>query len=202
MNSDRAAAAATLWNERIIISGGWITKSTVTNTMECFNPNDNCSINLFNMPQPLGGHSLISYKNKLIVMGRRHEDAVQNTVWEVEPSRDKTLRSLFLQSDHTRRSGFKKLSWWWPLKSKQEDIKWKSLESMKYPSYLFPGIVLDNEIYAIGGWQRADLPDLSRVEIFDGERWRDGPDLPYTWSCMSAVIIPQQLADRLYNYNP
>ena len=169
METVRSWAATALWNDKIIISGGWSAEKTIIKTSECFDLEDSCWIDFPDMPTITGAHSLVTYKNKLILIGGGSKEAY-NTVWELDPV--------------------------------QKNAEWKPLPLMKYPSYQFPGIVLDNEIYAVGGQQGVNLPHLSRVEIFDGERWRDGPSLPYTWCLMSSVIIPQHFADRLCAYKP
>ena len=162
MKHARLFAAATLWNNKIIICGGRNEEFTITKTAECYNPEDNRWTELTPSPKPLSGHSLVTYENKLILFG-----GWSDAVWELDPQ--------------------------------ESNAKWKSLSPMKYPSAYFAGIIIDQEIYAIGGSQNKDL-DLSRVEIFDGERWRDGAALPFTWADMSSVIIPQTLADRLSQY--
>ena len=80
-----------------------------------------------------------------------------------------------------------------PLKEKE---KWNPVASMRYPRSQFAGIVLDNEIYAIGGRDQA-YSDISQFEIFNGNSWRNGPSLPYKCCGSSSVIIPQHFADLL-----
>ena len=170
MKHARSDAAAAVWNNKIMICGGWIEEYTFTNhftitkTAECYNPGDNSWIEYPSLPEPIGAHSLVTYENKLIQFGGGNGDKETNAVWELDPQ--------------------------------VSNSKWKSLPPMKYPSAYFAGKILDQEIYAIGGWRKG-ASNLRRVEIFYGKRWRNGAALPYTWSSMSSVIISQTLADRL-----
>ena len=166
MKETRSHAAATLWNNKIIICGGWIEYYTPTNSAECYNPEDNSWTEFPSLPEPLSGHSLVTYENKLILFGGKSKETT-NAVWELDPQ--------------------------------ESNPTWKPLEPMKYPSDHVAGIILNQEIYAIGGEQK-EYFSLSRVEIFDGKRWRDGAALPYSWAFMSSVIIPPTLADRLSQY--
>ena len=153
-----------------IIICGGSIDDTTVTGAEYYNPGDNRWIECTDLPTAIGAHSLVTYENKFILFGGGTNE-VTNAVWELDPQ--------------------------------ESNSKWKSLPPLKYPSACFAGIILDQEIYAIGGLQKVDLVLyilLSRVEIFDGERWRDGAALPYTWSFMSSVIIPQTLSDRLCHY--
>ena len=167
MKYARSSAAAAVWNNKIIICGGFIGLFNVTDTAECYNPEDNSWNEFTHLPTPLWGHSFVTYENNFILFGGWVGKEATNAVWQLDPQ--------------------------------ESNSTWKPLEPMKYPSAYFAGKIFDQEIYAIGGYQKKDL-DLSRVEIFDGERWRDGAALPYNWYHMSSVIIPPTLADRLSQY--
>ena len=78
----------------------------------------------------------------------------------------------------------------------EANATWKPSSFMKIPAVGFPAVVLDMEIFAIGGLYQS-YQDLSRVEIFDGKNWRDGPPLPYESRNMPALSIPQHFADLL-----
>lgn len=89
----------------------------------------------------------------------------------------------------------------WRIDPRRPNAKWMGLPSMLHISVYLTGIVFDKEIYAIGGRESYAL-DLCGVDIFDGERWRRGPFLPFQWCRMSSVIVPQSFADRLCFYKP
>ena len=86
-----------------------------------------------------------------------------------------------------------------PVFAMQKGGKWMALPPKKYPCGWFSGIAFNGEIYAIGGREESGS-DHPRVELFDGERWRDGPSLPFICYQPSCIIISQQVADRLCTY--
>ena len=69
MKYARAGASAAIWNGKVIICGGSDGCDEILNTVECFDPESSQWTLLTDMPTPLFGHSLVSYKNKLVVMG-------------------------------------------------------------------------------------------------------------------------------------
>ena len=164
MQCSREQAAATGWKDKIYICGGVTDGGVLTNRVECFDSQNERWILLPDVPTWCCGHTLVSYRNKLILMGGHDGRQECDTVWELDPQ--------------------------------QSNAGWKQLPSMKYRSYFFAGIVLEKDVYAIGGIHTKNQP-LSRVEIFDGERWREGPSLPNSWINIVAVIIPQHFADHL-----
>lgn len=166
MKYPRYSSAATLWNDRIFICGGW-TDGSLVKVVECFNPEDGSWIEFTNAPTLLGGLSLISYGNKLVLMGGTSGGAHLNTVWELELL--------------------------------QPNAQWKRLPAMKYGCIWLGAITLDSQIYAMGGSKKIGT-DTDRVEIFDGERWRNAPALPDKWCNMSSMIIPQSFAETLSHY--
>lgn len=78
---------------------------------------------------------------------------------------------------------------------------WKQLPSMKEGSIELAASVLDGNVYVMGGWTAYgfDVKKLSRVEIFDGNNWRNGPEFPTGCPDIISVVIPQTLADTLCN---
>lgn len=75
--------------------------------------------------------------------------------------------------------------------------KWKQLPPLKYACTQLSGITIDEEIFAIGGYDEDGLP-IQSVQIFNRTTWQDGPSLPYTGYHPFALIIPEYLALRLY----
>lgn len=71
MKYPRTRAAATVWNEKIFISGG---KGTgylceFLKSVECFDPESGVWTELADMPAPLHDHCLLTWRNKLVIMG-------------------------------------------------------------------------------------------------------------------------------------
>ena len=89
METVRAWAATALWNDKIIISGGLDSETTGTKTMEYFDPEVGCWVEFPNMPTHIGGHSLVTYRNKLILIGGAGK-GTYNTVWELDPLQSNT----------------------------------------------------------------------------------------------------------------
>ena len=76
----------------------------------------------------------------------------------------------------------------------EERTGWIELPSMNCPRSGSSVVVINNQMFVIGGKRRRE------VEIFDGESWRDGPVLPYACSEMCTIVIPQHFSDILCNY--
>lgn len=78
----------------------------------------------------------------------------------------------------------------------EENGQWRKLAPMSHGCAYFAGLVLDEDIYVIGG--RDETGYTSRVQIFNGNEWRDGPTLPSECRRPSAVVIPQRLFPNRY----
>lgn len=161
----RSFGAAAVWNGKVIICGGRGCSNVILSSVECFDPQLGLWSEWEKLPSPRSGHSLVSYHNRLILMGGYIEDlqAADSVLELVRPTRNEN---------------------------------WKKTSTMKLAAVGFPGIVLDYEIFAIGGLYNG-REDLNQVEIYDGNQWRNGPRLPYEARNMPAFIIPQHYADLL-----
>ncbi|KAM9361216.1 kelch repeat and BTB domain-containing protein 12 [Symphorus nematophorus] len=113
------------------------------------------------LPLPLAYHSVVRMKDRLYVMGGR---TPQSYRMDDEPDR---LSNRLLEYDPNTN-------------------KWTELGPMKYSKYRCSAVVLNGEIYAMGGigCEGVDRGQsrhcLNAVEIYnpDGDYWRDGPPLP------------------------
>ncbi|KAM9859523.1 kelch repeat and BTB domain-containing protein 12 [Aulostomus maculatus] len=113
------------------------------------------------LPMPLAYHSVVRMKDRLYVIGGR---TPQSYRLDDEPDR---LSNRLLEYDPNAN-------------------KWTELGPMKYSKYRCSAVVLNNEIFVMGGigCEGADRGQsrhcLDAVEIYnpDGDFWRDGPPLP------------------------
>ncbi|XP_003973349.1 kelch repeat and BTB domain-containing protein 12 isoform X2 [Takifugu rubripes] len=113
------------------------------------------------LPLPLAFHSVVRMNDRLYVMGGR---TPQTFSMEDEP--DRLSNRLLEYNPHTN--------------------MWKELAPMKYSKYRCCAVVLNNEIFVMGGigCEGGDRGQsrhcLDAVEIYnpDGDFWRDGPRLP------------------------
>ncbi|XP_056130077.1 kelch repeat and BTB domain-containing protein 12 [Lampris incognitus] len=113
------------------------------------------------LPMPLAYHSVVTLKGRLYVMGGR---TPQSHRMDDEPDH---LSNRLLEYDPDKN-------------------KWTELGPMKYSKYRCSTVVLNGEIYVIGGigCEGMDRGQSRRcldvVEIYnpDGDYWRDGPPLP------------------------
>ncbi|CAJ1050689.1 kelch repeat and BTB domain-containing protein 12 [Xyrichtys novacula] len=113
------------------------------------------------LPLPLAYHSVVRVKDRLYVIGGR---TPQSYRMDDEPDR---LSNRLLEYDPNTN-------------------KWMELNPMRYSKYRCSAVVLNGEIYVMGGigCEGADRGQsrrcLNAVEIYspDGDFWRDGPPLP------------------------
>ncbi|XP_067443320.1 kelch repeat and BTB domain-containing protein 12 [Thunnus thynnus] len=113
------------------------------------------------LPMPLAYHSVVRMKDRLYVIGGR---TPQSYRLDDEPDR---LSNRLLEYDPNTN-------------------KWTELGPMRYSKYRCSAIVLNGEIFVIGGigCEGVDRGQsrrcLDAVEIYnpDGDYWRDGPPLP------------------------
>ncbi|XP_041836953.1 kelch repeat and BTB domain-containing protein 12 isoform X2 [Melanotaenia boesemani] len=113
------------------------------------------------LPMPLAYHSVVRMKDRLYVIGGRTPQSYRT---DDEPDR---LSNRLLEYDPNTN-------------------KWIELGPMKYSKYRCSAVVLNGEIFVIGGigCEGVDLGQsrhcLDAVEIYnpDGDYWRDGPPLP------------------------
>ncbi|XP_004548577.3 kelch repeat and BTB domain-containing protein 12 [Maylandia zebra] len=113
------------------------------------------------LPLPLACHSVVRMKDRLYVVGGR---TPQSYRMDEEPD---CLSNRLLEYDPNTN-------------------KWTELCPMKYSKYRCSAVVLNGEIYVMGGigCEGVDRGQsrhcLSAVEIYnpDGDYWRDGPPLP------------------------
>ncbi|XP_022602509.1 kelch repeat and BTB domain-containing protein 12 [Seriola dumerili] len=129
------------------------------------------------LPMPLAYHSVVRMKDRLYVMGGR---TPQSYRMDDEPDR---LSNRLLEYDPNTN-------------------KWTELGPMKYSKYRCSAVVLNGEIFVMGGigCEGVDRGQsrhcLDAVEIYnaDGDYWRDGPPLPcaqlslHTNACNAGVV--------------
>lgn len=161
----RSSAASAVWNGKLIICGGRDHENKVLKSVECFDPDSGVWRKLNDMPIALSGHTMVSYEDKLTVVG----------ISEV------TALSVMLE-----------------MNPREENGRWKELPSTNNCNAIFTAVALQNEIFAMGG--RDEKEDRCQVEIYDGEKWRNGPPLPYIRCTTPSIVIPQYFADTLCNY--
>ncbi|XP_070759541.1 kelch repeat and BTB domain-containing protein 12 [Enoplosus armatus] len=113
------------------------------------------------LPMPLAYHSVVRMKDRLYVIGGR---TPQSYRMDDEPDR---LSNRLLEYDPNTN-------------------KWTELGPMKYSKYRCSAVVLNGEIFVMGGIGCEGMDRgqsrhcLDAVEIYnpDGDYWRDGPPLP------------------------
>ena len=167
MKYGRCRAAAAVCNGKIYICGGWRDDGYIyilfeKKSVECFDPESGVWTELTDMPTPRSDHSLVCYRNKLVVIGGWDGKEKTTTVLELDPH--------------------------------EKNGQWKELSPLLYTSSV--AAVLGREIITIS--QSSD-----KVQIFNGINWRVGPSFPLSPifpSSSSAVLVPQEFADRLCSY--
>lgn len=82
MKYRRSQAAAEVWNGKFIVCGGREDKN-VLSTVECFDPESGVWTEMLDMPTPRSGHSLISYSDKLLLIGGYDGKMWLNSVLEL-----------------------------------------------------------------------------------------------------------------------
>lgn len=163
----RSGTAAAVWDDKIIVCGGWFKTSPKTSTgqlrsMESYDLQTGRWTELSEMPRAVAGHSFVSRGNGLISLGGNDEkNNVSSLIWTMDPLAGHRV--------------------------------WKPFPQLGYSE--FSSLALDDEIYSIGGCDKKT--ELGRVQIYNKERWRDGPILPYNCRNPFALIISQELADFL-----
>ena len=160
----RGWAAAAVCNRKIYICGGEGDDYVDLKSVECFDPESGVWTELTDMPTPRVEHSLVCYRNKLVVIGGWDEKQRTTTVLELDPH--------------------------------EKNGQWKELSPLLYTSFVSVAAVLGREIFAIS--RKSD-----KVQIFNGINWRVGPSfpLPPIFPFLpSAVLVPQEFADRLSSY--
>ena len=158
MKYGRCDAAAAVCNGKIYICGGY-GYGVDLKSVECFDPESGVWTELTDMPTPRCFHSLVCYRNKLVVIGGWDGKQETTTVLELDPL--------------------------------DENGQWKELSPLLSPISVFVGVVLGREIFAI---------DSDKVQIFDGINWRVGSSPSIIPDYLSAVLVPQEFADRLSSY--
>lgn len=124
MKYGRYNAAAASYHRKIVICGGTNKAGEVLDSVECFDTESGVWSELSRMIEPLCSHSLVFYKNMLILMGGMEgDDSVSQSY----------VYSLYLPEDLGH---------------------WGVLPPMKYRRHHFGAIVFGNDIYAIGGHGR------------------------------------------------
>lgn len=76
MKYARSDAAATVWKNKIVVCGGVGADDQILSTVECFDPKRGVWTELTAMPVPLWEHALVTYGNKLVVMGGNENGTV------------------------------------------------------------------------------------------------------------------------------
>lgn len=86
MKYPRYFAAATVWNGKIVISGGRGRHAEILRSVECFDPKTGLWTEWNEMPTPRSGHAFVTYENRLIAMGGCVSDTEDiNSVVELNP---------------------------------------------------------------------------------------------------------------------
>lgn len=76
-------AAATVHNGKFIVCGGSRHFYNPWKYVECFDPESEVWTELNDMPGPRAGHSLVSYQNRLILIGGKDGESRLNSVLEL-----------------------------------------------------------------------------------------------------------------------
>lgn len=63
------------------------------------------------------------------------------------------------------------------------DITWRETQAMQQKRYGHFSVVVGNEIFVFGGTEN------DKVEIFDGTRWKSGPNVPFPFSRDNAQAV-------------
>ena len=181
MKYPRFRAAAAVCNGKIVICGGIGDRNykDFLSSVECFDPESGVWTELRDIaignPSPRYGHSLVSYKDKLILMGGRGKMPCLKSVMELDPS---------------------KINGKWKglpsLKYKCYDLMGATLDDK---IYAIGGHGLYSPL-------TSRYVTLERVEVLEknGKTWQEGPDLPQYSSFSAALIVPQSFADNLCCY--
>ena len=85
MKYARYCAAAAVCNGKIYICGGMGDKWVDMKSVECFDPESGVWTELTDMPRPPTYHSLVCYRNKLVVLGGVDGKEWPTTVLELDP---------------------------------------------------------------------------------------------------------------------
>ena len=80
----------------------------------------------------------------------------------------------------------------WALDTMDNNAQWIEKPSMSIPRCAFSIAKIDDKIFVCGGNSNGKAMGL--VEIFDGEVWINGPEMPVTRYLASAVVIPTEFA--------
>lgn len=88
MENPRSHAAAAVHSGKLIVCGGWNGIDHLRN-VECFDPESGIWTKMNDMPTPRWHHSLVSYGNKLILMGGHDDRRMANTVLELSNLEEK-----------------------------------------------------------------------------------------------------------------
>ena len=76
----------------------------------------------------------------------------------------------------------------WMLDTSDENAEWIKKPNMSLPRGDFSIAKMDNKIFVCGGKPREGITDS--VEIFDGEMWRNGPNLITPRRRSASIVIP------------
>ena len=79
MNTARKAAACTVFEERVVVSGGWDDHSNQLNTVESYDVIADKWSTMANMIHARSGHSLVTLRHKLYVIGSNTSEVFENT---------------------------------------------------------------------------------------------------------------------------
>lgn len=142
----------------------------ISRTVECFDPESGVWTELAEMPIPLHSHSLVTYGNKLVVIGGHTGEKYTDSNWEFNPLEDRG-------------------QW-------RELPPMNSFFQLKSPAPS-AGIVFDNEIYVL---KRSFETQSTFCQIFNGQSWRDGPSFSKMMAPYPGVLIPQTLANTLCQF--
>lgn len=168
MREERHDAAAAVCNGKIIVYGGRRDFFTQLKSAECFDPESGVWTQLDDMPRILHAHCIVPNRNDLIIMGGCD-------------SYRKPLNCVWKVTPNEEGNG-----------------EWQELQPMKHACMWPSAVMLNGDIYAIGGMSLKE-EDLKKVEVFHEGSWRKGPPLPIALCGFVTVVIPDHLADKLYS---
>lgn len=118
------------------------------------------------LPRILAGHSLTSFKRKIILIGGFNGNRDVNEVWEGMLEEERNIFGII-----------------------EDSIDWKKCESMRFRRSRHFSMILNSKIAVLGGIDRKDCP----MEYFDGSHWTFGPKVPFDITTLNAQCIVDRM---------
>ena len=140
-------------------------------SIEVFDPESGVWTELLvNIPLAVSGHSLLSFENKLILIGGNNRRKKYREIFELDPLEE--------NGEWKERTTMKYL--------------WTRFSAITFDKEIYV-------LGGYGSLSGFSDREIDEVQILNGKYWRNGPILRFRGSCqyLSTIIIPQRLAAQL-----